>query len=143
MAHVHTFTDLGGVQRTTGDAGLCDSCTRLARAATHDISTIRTARRPEDEAILELAHVAQCLLKRLTEISDPGLPGSIREAIAGRIDYYRAFARAPRCAARIYPYTENNLCVLDHGHPVTSLHQDARGRTFDAVGYSKPNVGDT
>lgn len=45
----------------------------------------------KDEAIVELAHVAGCLLDRLTEV-DAELPGIFREAIRNKIDYYASRA---------------------------------------------------
>jgi hypothetical protein len=45
------------------------------------------------------------------------------------------FTKRTPCNARVWPYTENNTCVLiDHpGKP----HRDARGRAFDTTGYIK------
>jgi hypothetical protein len=43
----------------------------------------------DENAVLELANVARNLLTRLTEI-DTELPGSIREALSNKIEYYAA-----------------------------------------------------
>lgn len=44
-----------------------------------------------DEAIIELAHVAEKLVEALREAGK--LPGIFGEAITNKIDYYRSFAR--------------------------------------------------
>lgn len=40
------------------------------------------------------------------------------------------------CPARVWPYTENNACVLDKGH-AEKFHKDRRGRLFNDVEYVK------
>lgn len=40
------------------------------------------------------------------------------------------------CPARVWPYTENNACVLDKGH-AEEFHKDRRGRLFNDVEYVK------
>ena len=39
------------------------------------------------------------------------------------------------CLYVIWPYTENNICVLEKHHE--GNHKDARGREFDNVTYIK------
>lgn len=44
-----------------------------------------------DEAIIELAHVADCLLEYIKESHE--IPGVFQEAIENKIDYYRRMVR--------------------------------------------------
>lgn len=39
------------------------------------------------------------------------------------------------CPANVWPYTENNICVLGNGHK--GNHKDARDREFTNAGYIK------
>lgn len=41
----------------------------------------------------------------------------------------------PRCGERVWPYTENNVCVLEPHD--TGYHKDARGRPFNHATYVK------
>ena len=47
----------------------------------------------------------------------------------------RIARRKEFCPATIWPYTENNLCVLNRSHE--GDHEDAKGRKFTHGGYLK------
>jgi tRNA(Met) C34 N-acetyltransferase TmcA len=72
---------------------------------------VTTQTTPAPEAVRELAHVAGHLLDRLTEI-DPCMPGSIREALRSKIDFYATPDLGHRELAAA-------LAAVDAAHPMT------------------------
>ena len=106
--------------------------------------------RTDDDAA-EIESIVQEIMEPIRGTID-GRPGGrlekhVREVLLRRVRVAEVAARATEpktppnartadlCPATVWPYTENNMCVMLKGHPNPGKHKDAKDRWFNNAGY--------
>lgn len=102
--------------------------------------------RTDDDAA-EIESIVQEIIGATNFTLPSGFEGRVREILLRRVRVAEVAARAtgPKdppdartddlCPASVWPYTENNMCVLGKGHGPSSKHQDAKDRWLNNAGY--------